>query len=377
MIAVDHSFSMRAADHLARAKDEASNVSPSLKPGDQAQVIALGGRCRRLTQLDLRSRRTARRRRFHSAGRQPRVLRRTGPLRAHAVRIHTAAARSAPGQRSAKDPPCRRDSPICAWIPGPPWSFIRSASRPPNWTVENVIAPAAYLRSEESPRAGDHRQLRRRPAARRRARNTVAQTRHRHPWSYQRQGAANQNRRCSRERPGASRISRPRRALRIQPRRSAHRFGRRLARRRPFLFRGRAHRSPQSSVRRRRPPAATRSCISAPRSIPPAMPHSKSSRTPGTGGAISSSRIMRSSCCRIVGSLPPGFEDSLKTLRERRRLGAGRSRTGLGRACRRVPVLDEPFEAAATPAAKASASSPSPKSTSATPPCAAWSDSPA
>lgn len=51
VIAVDRSFSMRAADHLAKAKDEARSLISGLKPGDQAEVVALGGTVQALTQL--------------------------------------------------------------------------------------------------------------------------------------------------------------------------------------------------------------------------------------------------------------------------------------------------------------------------------------
>jgi len=51
VIAVDRSFSMRAADHLSKAKDEARSLITGLKPGDQAQVLALGGAVQALTQL--------------------------------------------------------------------------------------------------------------------------------------------------------------------------------------------------------------------------------------------------------------------------------------------------------------------------------------
>jgi len=51
VIAVDHSFSMRAADHLSKAKDEALSLIAGLKPGDQAQVVALGGQVQALTQI--------------------------------------------------------------------------------------------------------------------------------------------------------------------------------------------------------------------------------------------------------------------------------------------------------------------------------------
>ena len=51
VVAIDRSFSMRAGDRLAHAKDEALKVLGSLNPGDQAQVIALGGTVQALTQV--------------------------------------------------------------------------------------------------------------------------------------------------------------------------------------------------------------------------------------------------------------------------------------------------------------------------------------
>jgi hypothetical protein len=42
VLAVDNSFSMRANDRLAAAKQEASNTVSSVRPGDQGQVIAFG-----------------------------------------------------------------------------------------------------------------------------------------------------------------------------------------------------------------------------------------------------------------------------------------------------------------------------------------------
>ena len=51
VVAVDRSFSMRAGNRLAQAKDEAMKVLNSLKPGDQAQVIALAGTVQALTQV--------------------------------------------------------------------------------------------------------------------------------------------------------------------------------------------------------------------------------------------------------------------------------------------------------------------------------------
>jgi len=51
VIAVDDSFSMRAADRLAKAKDQARSLITSMKPGDRAQIVALGGTVQALTQL--------------------------------------------------------------------------------------------------------------------------------------------------------------------------------------------------------------------------------------------------------------------------------------------------------------------------------------
>jgi hypothetical protein len=51
VIAIDRSFSMRNGDRLARAKNEALRVLGNLKPGDQAQVIALAGQVQAMTQV--------------------------------------------------------------------------------------------------------------------------------------------------------------------------------------------------------------------------------------------------------------------------------------------------------------------------------------
>src|SRR5260221_12895506 len=50
VVAIDRSFSMRDGDRLARAKNEALRVLGNLRPGDQAQVIALAGALQALTQ---------------------------------------------------------------------------------------------------------------------------------------------------------------------------------------------------------------------------------------------------------------------------------------------------------------------------------------
>jgi Aerotolerance regulator N-terminal/von Willebrand factor type A domain len=50
VIAVDRSFSMRAANHLQLAKEEALSALSKLPAGDQAQVVALGAQVQALTQ---------------------------------------------------------------------------------------------------------------------------------------------------------------------------------------------------------------------------------------------------------------------------------------------------------------------------------------
>src|SRR5215471_2901293 len=50
VVAVDHSFSMRAADRLDKAKAEALNVINSIPPTTSAEVIALGGQVQAMTQ---------------------------------------------------------------------------------------------------------------------------------------------------------------------------------------------------------------------------------------------------------------------------------------------------------------------------------------
>lgn len=50
VIAVDRSFSMRAGDRLNQAKSEALNLLGNVKPGEQAQAVALGATVQALTQ---------------------------------------------------------------------------------------------------------------------------------------------------------------------------------------------------------------------------------------------------------------------------------------------------------------------------------------
>jgi len=51
VIAVDRSFSMRAGEHLAKAKDQALSLVSGMKPGDQTEVLALSGQVQALTQI--------------------------------------------------------------------------------------------------------------------------------------------------------------------------------------------------------------------------------------------------------------------------------------------------------------------------------------
>src|SRR5215471_9613771 len=50
VIAIDHSFSMRAGDRMAKAKDQAQQVVGGLGPGNQALVLSLGAQVQTLTQ---------------------------------------------------------------------------------------------------------------------------------------------------------------------------------------------------------------------------------------------------------------------------------------------------------------------------------------
>ena len=132
-----------------------------------------------------------------------------------------------------------------------------------NWTVENVVAPRRVFDPKrvkmQATIAGFGT-----PAAKRtvtlllNGRELQSKTRGR-----------------PRERPRASRISRPRRSLRLQQRRSAHRRRRFAARRRSLLFLHRAHRSAQGSCSSTTAAVRAPNSTSAPRSIPPATADSR------------------------------------------------------------------------------------------------------
>lgn len=140
VVAVDHSFSMRAGDRLARAKEEARGVLGKLHPGDQAQVIALGAQVQALTQVisDAGELRAAvdsiqpsdSRASFGELARYVRTLAESQriPLEVHLV---------SDLQKSAMPPGFAdlRLDPSTALV------FHRVGDAAPNWTVENVAAP--------------------------------------------------------------------------------------------------------------------------------------------------------------------------------------------------------------------------------------------
>ena len=114
VVAVDQSFSMRAGNRLAQAKDEALKVVDNLKPGDQAQVIALRRDVQALTQADHRSAQL----RAAVTSIQPGDSRASfGELARYARPCPNRVKmphRPASGERFAENRRCRRVLPICA-----------------------------------------------------------------------------------------------------------------------------------------------------------------------------------------------------------------------------------------------------------------------
>ena len=140
VIAVDHSFSMRAGDRLARAKDQANSILSSLRPGSQAQVVALGGQVQALTQVisdpaELRAAvnsigPTDSRASFGELARYVRTL-------SESMRIPIELHLVSDLQKSAMPPgfaDLRLDPPTML-------VFHPVGKAEPNWTVENVAAP--------------------------------------------------------------------------------------------------------------------------------------------------------------------------------------------------------------------------------------------
>jgi Aerotolerance regulator N-terminal/von Willebrand factor type A domain len=140
VVVVDRSFSMRDGDRLARAKNQAMQVLGNLKPGDQAQVIALAGQVQALTQVisdpaalraavaavqpgDSRA----------SFGELARYLRTLSEAQKIPLEVHLASDL----QKSAM-PAGFADMRLA---PGTTLVFHPVGGAEKNWTVENVTAP--------------------------------------------------------------------------------------------------------------------------------------------------------------------------------------------------------------------------------------------
>ena len=140
IVAIDRSFSMRDGDHLARAKAQAQQVLTALKPGDQAQVIALAGTVQALTQIstdpgELRAAVAAVQAGDNRAsfGELARYLRTVSEAQRMPVEVHLISDL----QKSALPPgfvDLRLD-------PGTNLVFHSISGAEKNWAVENVVAP--------------------------------------------------------------------------------------------------------------------------------------------------------------------------------------------------------------------------------------------
>ena len=140
VVAIDRSFSMRDGDRFARAKNQALQVLGNLKPGDQAQVIALAGQVQALTQ----------------------VINDPGALRAAVVAVQPGDSRASfgelarylrtlsEGQKMPLEVHLASDLQKSAMPPGfadlrltPGTTLILHPVGGPdkNWTVENVVSP--------------------------------------------------------------------------------------------------------------------------------------------------------------------------------------------------------------------------------------------
>jgi len=140
VVAVDRSFSMRESNRLAQAKDEAQKFLTAVKPGSQAQVVALAGTVQVLTQVvtDPAELRAA------VASIQPgdgrasfgelaRYLRSLSEAQKLPIEVHLASDL----QKSAM-PPGFIDLRL---NPGTDLIFHPVGVTAPNWTVETVSAP--------------------------------------------------------------------------------------------------------------------------------------------------------------------------------------------------------------------------------------------
>ncbi len=140
VVALDRSFSMRDSDHLARAKNQALEILGSLKPGDQAEVIALAGQVQALTQVvsdagELRAAVAAVQPGDSRAsyGELARYLRTLSEAQKMPLEVHLASDL----QKTAM-PPGFADLRL---NPGTTLVFHPVGGAEKNWTLENVVAP--------------------------------------------------------------------------------------------------------------------------------------------------------------------------------------------------------------------------------------------
>ncbi|MEO8049398.1 MAG: BatA and WFA domain-containing protein [Acidobacteriota bacterium] len=140
VVAIDRSFSMRDGDRLDRAKNQALQVLGSLRPGDQAEVIALAGQVQALTQVTNDS--AALRAAVASVqpgdsrasfGELARYLRTLSEAQKMPIEVHLASDL----QKSAMPPGFAdlRLAPATTLVLHP----VGGAAK--NWTVESVVAP--------------------------------------------------------------------------------------------------------------------------------------------------------------------------------------------------------------------------------------------
>lgn len=140
VVAIDRSFSMRDDDRLDRAKNQAMQVLGNLKPGDQAQVIALAGQVQALTQITTDS----------AALRAAVATVQPGDSRASFGELARYLRTLSEAQKMPIDVDLASDLQKSAMPPG--FADLRLApattlvfhsvgGAAKNWTVENVVAP--------------------------------------------------------------------------------------------------------------------------------------------------------------------------------------------------------------------------------------------
>jgi hypothetical protein len=140
VVAVDNSFSMRAGNRLQQAKDEALSVLNGVKPGNRVQVVALGSQVQSLTQpiTDLSEARAAVNSIQPTDGRASYgELARYSRTLAESIKTPIDLHLVSDLQKSAM-PPGFADLRLDASTTLITHQVAQAA---PNWTVENVVAP--------------------------------------------------------------------------------------------------------------------------------------------------------------------------------------------------------------------------------------------